>query len=514
MAAERPACLRVLGMRVAAGGRTLLEDVRLDVGAGEVVLLVGASGSGKTALLRAIAGLAGAGITAEGTVEIGGVEVRGPGREGKVGVVFQEFALLDEMDGARNVDFGADHRRPPLPSPERRALRDRLLADLGVPGDVPVARLSGGQKQRVAIARVLAFDPRVLLFDEPTSGLDPASAAAAADLIRGAADRHGKAVIVVTHDHARLAGIADRILEIRPAERRLVERPRGDVGGDAGFARADATTTTTAGGLRCAGILDGTGAWMAYLPRAAFAFFGAPRWRSAAWGLRLLRRYVGLLASPGAIAYLACAGAVSGFVSMWFSLRRMPLGEYTEPLVLDEILGGLGFSGFRILLPVIATLLLAARGGAAVAADVGARSHSRQIDALRSMGAAPDAYLLTNILWAFFLATPLLIWTAVLAWGWAAAAVFAATHPGESMFHFDRAFHEVLREPGRTLWSGAWWVMAKCWTCALGTGLLAYRFGVASKESVGDVSRGVTSTIVAATLWVLATHFAFAFAEF
>ncbi|MDI7269385.1 MAG: ATP-binding cassette domain-containing protein, partial [Myxococcota bacterium] len=233
MAAERPACLRVLGMRVAAGGRTLIEDVRLDVGAGEVVLLVGASGAGKTALLRAIAGLAGddpTGITAEGTVEIGGAEVRGPGREGKAGVVFQEFALLDEMDGARNVDFGADHRRPPLPSPERRALRDRLLADLDVPGDVPVARLSGGQKQRVAIARALAFDPQVLLFDEPTSGLDPASAAAAADMIRAAADSYGKAVIVVTHDYANLDRIADRILEIRPAQRRLVERPRPRAG--------------------------------------------------------------------------------------------------------------------------------------------------------------------------------------------------------------------------------------------------------------------------------------------
>jgi ABC-type transporter Mla maintaining outer membrane lipid asymmetry permease subunit MlaE len=130
------------------------------------------------------------------------------------------------------------------------------------------------------------------------------------------------------------------------------------------------------------------------------------------------------------------------------------------------------------------------------------------------MGASPAAYLLTNVLWGIFLTTPILIWASVTAAKWASVLVFASTYPGESLFSFDRAFHLLLREPGHVLWTGTGWVLAKCWTCALGTGVIAYQLGATPKESVRDVNRAVTTAIIASTLWVLVTHFAFAFQEF
>lgn len=531
------ACLRVERFTVRAGDRVLLDDATFEVRRGEVLLLVGGSGAGKTALLRGVAGLAGddpRGIRVEGVVRIDGVEARGPGRGGRIGVVFQNYALLDEYDGARNVDFAADHRRPPLPAPERRARRDRLLEELRVPGDVPVARLSGGQKQRVAIARALAHDPPVLLFDEPTSGLDPLAAAAVADRIREAAVRHGKAVVVVTHDYANLERIGDRVVEIVPERRALIDRtggrpslaapppPAASTDGidrdraPAPPAETPATPPTPLGRAATGTLafLEATGRWAGHLVASLGAAGGFAGWRSPAWGLRYLRHYAWLSSSFGALLYVAAAGAILGFVSTFFSLRHLPFREYTEPLVLSDLLAGIGFSHFRILIPVIATLLIAARTGAAVSADVAARSHSSQLDAMRSMGASPWAYLLTGVVWGTFLVTPLLITVAVLAAKWASVVVFAASYPEESLWSFDRSFHLLLREPGRLLWAGTGWVMAKCWTCTVGTGIIAYQVGATPKESVRDVHRAVTASIIASTLWVMVVHFVFAFCEF
>jgi ABC-type transporter Mla maintaining outer membrane lipid asymmetry permease subunit MlaE len=407
-----------------------------------------------------------------------------------------------------------------------------------VPGNVAVARLSGGQRQRVAIARALAYDPPVLLFDEPTSGLDPASAHTVADLLRGAATKYGKAVIVVTHDYANLQRIGDRVIEIIPDRHALAdggERSPTSVSLDAQRTAHGAQLSSpdaqppppaaqrTAHGApppasralsALAGVLESTGRWAARLACSIPAAAGFARWRSPVWGLRYLRHYAWLSSSLGALVYLAAAGAIIGFVSTFFSLRHLPFREYTEPLVLDDLLGGIGFSHFRILIPVVATLLIAARTGAAVAADIATRSHSHQLDAMRSMGAMPGAYLLTGVIWGVLLTTPLLIAVATLAAKWAAVLVFAANYPQESLFSFDRSFHMLLREPGQLLWVGTGWVLAKCWTCSVGTGIIAYQLGATPKESVRDVNRAVTTAIIASTLWVLLTHFAFAFWEF
>lgn len=525
---DRPG-LDVTDLTIWAGDRVLLQDVGLGVRPGEVVLLVGGSGTGKTAFLRAVSGLLDddGGLRAEGTVSVGGKPVRGAGREGSIGIVFQNFALLDEHDGARNVDFGADHRRPPLHPRDRQALRDRLLSDLGVPGNVPIAHLSGGQKQRVAVARALAYDPPVLLFDEPTSGLDPQSAATVAALIRDAASKYGKAVLVVTHDYANLEKVGDRVVEIVPERRALEDRTgvRPSLVETLDPSRPGASPpeppapAEPAGPLHRAGTaivdrLEATGRWGWRLLRALPYAAGFSGWRSPTWGLLHLWHYAKLSSSFGALVYVAAAGAIIGTVSTYFSLKHMPFREITEPLVLDEMLAAIGFSQFRVLVPVVATLLIAARSGAAIAADVSTRAHSHQIDALRSMGVRPESYLLTSILWGIFLTTPILVWASVAAARWAALLVFAGSYPHESLFAFDRSFHDLLREPGRLLWTGTGWVMAKCWTCTLGTGLLAYLLGSSPKESVRDVNRAVTTAIIASTLWVLLTHFAFAFAEF
>jgi ABC-type transporter Mla maintaining outer membrane lipid asymmetry permease subunit MlaE len=239
-----------------------------------------------------------------------------------------------------------------------------------------------------------------------------------------------------------------------------------------------------------------------------------PRWPSAFWGLRSVLHYLRLTADPSAWLYVAVAGAIAGFVATYFTFRFLPYRQYTEPLVIENLLHALGFALYRILVPVLATVLIAARCGAAVASDVGGKAYGQQLAALRSFGVGPERYLRTGILYAFLLGTPILILISFLAAKWTSLLVFTATHPDLGAYFWRSQFHRELTEPGQWLYRGSGWLAAKTLCCAAGIALVAYERGRRDKHSTRDVSAGITSTILWSTLYVLAVHFAFAFFEF
>ncbi len=202
-----------------------------------------------------------------------------------------------------------------------------------------------------------------------------------------------------------------------------------------------------------------------------------PRWSSVPWGLRTLLHYLRLVAGPSAWLYVAIAGAIAGFVSTYFTFRFLPYREYTEPLLIENLLQSLGFLLFRVLVPVLATVLIAARCGAAVASDVGGKVYGQQLDALRSFGAEPKRYLLTGILYAFLLGTPLLVGISFLAARLTSLAVFTATHPELGPFFWESHFHRELLVPGQLFYAGAGWLLAKVLCCAAGMAWIAYDRG-------------------------------------
>jgi ABC-type multidrug transport system ATPase subunit/ABC-type transporter Mla maintaining outer membrane lipid asymmetry permease subunit MlaE len=508
---------------VRVGGQVLLENAELRIDPGELVLLAGPSGSGKTVLLNILGGLVTTdtpGFTVRGRLAVQGRDVIAePGwARGKVGLVFQDFALFEGLTAEANVAFALDHRRPALTPDESIATRRDLLKRLDLDGQAKVGTLSGGQRQRVAIARALAFSPEVLAYDEPTSGLDPATRDRVAELIRETAREHETATIVVTHDLAGLTRIADRVLLFDPARRTLEEvpveesqarleslrppsSPQGDPGTPrgsvlSGLARFAEGTTRTIEGL-------------------AFALLHlVPRWRSPRWGLRFLWNYLKAVAGPGALAYFALSGAVIGLVSTYFTFNFLPYRKYTESLLLDDLMGALGFGLHRILVPLIMTLLLAARVGAAISADVSMRVAGRQTDAMRSLGAEPPRYLLTGVLWAFLLGTPLVAVVSFLGARIASVAVFAAMAPDTSLHAWSGMFHRLLDRPDQWLPAGSAWVAAKTLGAAFGIAAIAYFRGARPKESPEDVAQAITSTVIAATVLVLTIHMVFALIEF
>ncbi len=507
------------GLTIGAGGRVLLDGAAARFEPGKVTLLIGPSGAGKSLLLRAIAGLLGdlgPGIDVAGSIRVGDREAlgRGPGRE--VGVVFQSFALFDELSAAGNVAFAAAHRRRGGGSDPTG-----LLDELGVPKDVPVARLSGGQQQRLAIARTLAADPDVVLYDEPTSGLDPASAERVAQRIRSTQDAHPKTAIVVTHDYQSLAWIADRVYVLDVEARALREIDPADwprlheqvaPPSPAGVAHA-------APAQRASNLLHRVGDLLEALSRGVEAAVAAPfrilpLWRSPRWGLRYLGHYLRLVTGPSALGYLAVAGLILGFVATWFTFRYMPYAEYTEPLVAEEVLGAVGYALYRILIPLVGTILIAARCGAAVAADVGSKVYGRQLDALRALGASPATYLGTNVLWSFLLGSPLLIGVSFVAARFASLVAFTVRDPVDGPWFWDQHFDTQLLDPSSGLYLGSGWLLAKVLVCAFGTARIAWHRAAQRKDSAASVGVGVTSTILWSTLWVLAVHLTFAFFEF
>ena len=241
--------ISVRELTVQAGDRVLLDNASAEFPAGEVILLLGCSGVGKSVLLRIIAGLVGrdrGGVRYSGTIaftDAAGVVRDETDNERPVAVVFQSFALLDELTPHQNVQIALDHARTRASQPssevEPHGIRARsvhdglpgnrasqLLTELRVPTDRPTSVLSGGQQQRLAIARAIAPDGDVVLYDEPTSGLDTKTARQVADLIRETQMRHQRTSILVTHDHETLTRIADRIILLDHAQQKLVELPR------------------------------------------------------------------------------------------------------------------------------------------------------------------------------------------------------------------------------------------------------------------------------------------------
>ena len=211
---DRPVMISVKNLKKSFGDTVVLRDIDAEIHEGEVVVVVGSSGSGKSTFLRCLNLLE---EPTAGCIIVDGQELT----SGKidlnhlrqmVGMVFQSFNLFPHMSVIDNIKLAPKKLRK-LSDRAATRLAKKLLEDVGLAdrADAFPSQLSGGQKQRVAIARALAMEPKIMLFDEPTSALDPEMIDEVLDIIRQVADR-GMTMVVVTHEMRFAREVGTRML--------------------------------------------------------------------------------------------------------------------------------------------------------------------------------------------------------------------------------------------------------------------------------------------------------------
>ena len=217
--------IRVTDLVVGFGRQVVIDHLSLDVRKGEILGLVGASGGGKSVLMRSIIGLIPSRL---GSIEVIGIAVErglrrsGQRASGQWGILFQQGALFSSLTARQNIQFPLRESfdLPPSLLEEIATAKLEMVGLKPEDGDKYPSELSGGMTKRVALARALALDPAVVFLDEPTSGLDPIAAGDFDVLIKTLQKTLGLTVFMVTHDLASLNTVCDRVAAL--AEGKIV----------------------------------------------------------------------------------------------------------------------------------------------------------------------------------------------------------------------------------------------------------------------------------------------------
>ncbi|PKN60502.1 MAG: polyamine ABC transporter ATP-binding protein [Deltaproteobacteria bacterium HGW-Deltaproteobacteria-11] len=208
------------------GDNLILQDVGFEVAKGEIFVIVGGSGCGKTVLMKNMIGLY---RPSAGRVRVEGMDINSDdedvlnGVRKRMGVLFQSSALIGSMTLAENVALPLSEQQQLSPALVNMIVRMKLgLVNLAGYGNHLPAALSGGMKKRAGLARAMVMDPTILFFDEPSSGLDPVTAAELDVTIKGINEGMGTTMVIVSHDLSSIMNIAHRVIMLDKDDKGII----------------------------------------------------------------------------------------------------------------------------------------------------------------------------------------------------------------------------------------------------------------------------------------------------
>jgi ABC-type transporter Mla maintaining outer membrane lipid asymmetry ATPase subunit MlaF/ABC-type transporter Mla maintaining outer membrane lipid asymmetry permease subunit MlaE len=506
--------------------RVLLERGGFELHPGEVVLLLGPSGGGKTSIARLLSGLLPLGASdwsVRGTLLAHGRRYDlSRERPDLAGLVFQSNALFDDLNAGDNIAIAVDHAERPLDA-ALGALIEALLE--GIDLRQPVSALSGGQRQRVAIARTVAAQRSLLILDEPNSGLDPLATRRLVALLRTLSSGLRVPILVVAHHYLDLLELADRVLVLDQASRTLHTLPACAAAIEARWLAGVAPSADGCGIELPADGTDAAGKPDTAVPLSAaqasplrtvvavevadpaVASGWASRRSGLHWlGVFTLRAFGALIAAPSVIAYTLGGAAIMGFVTMWFGFNYDVLGPHMRSFVHDDALTGIGFITLNTTVPLIVSILLVARNNAAVSAHIAGMHQAGQLAAMRNLRIPGLRYHIIATLLGMGVGAVLLVCLALLVASWAALQGWQVLFPGQPVELWQQHFARAFLVERATLQETAVWVLLKSVLSAVLATAVALRLGVGEQRSLADINTTITRAIVLGVLITLCIH--------
>ncbi len=419
-------------------GEKLLIDIQAEAHSGEILLLLGPSGSGKSLLTNLLLGLISPHETGlmihrnssqshfSLSLNDQKTDILSPVYpsilEGELGIMFQSLGLFDDLTVSENLAFANDQSRSSRKGNEWKAWQKEIIKTLGLTENVlhsNLKKLSGGQKQRVALGRLLAFRPQIMIFDEPTSALDPISAKQAVSLIQEThRENNAQLSIIITHDYENFLPIADRVWFINP-EQRLEDNspPQSNeyYQNKLMEPRNLGTREIPAEELMDHEVKVQDIWWNTGFARLGKIIRKVTRGQSYFWFLKYFWVMIKLIILR-AIPYHLTTGLFLGFVTTYFSLHldlgtlevsesSVPIENFIVPTFFKEMLSGFGIALFRVLIPLFTCIFIAARSGTAITAYLSNMrdSERRQWDAMHTFGVEPHLFFFPQVFICFVL---------------------------------------------------------------------------------------------------------------
>ena len=513
---------------------------------GEIVLLLGPSGAGKSLLTNYLLNITtplsetlligslgkdqppSIKITLDDDQEIEVLADRYPEQmRGRVGVMFQSLALLEDLTVIENLRFARDQSRQPKHGAVWRAWLEDTLRDLKLAETLlnePVSSLSGGQRQRVALARMLAFQPEIMIFDEPTSALDPISADQAVRLIRdGHHKNHTALTLIITHDYERFLSIADRVWFLSQERTFLDELPPASA--ESYKERLARPRTPDVRPLSVnelvaheADILDRR--WTQHVPQLLDTMNQGVKSLKSPWFRVYLWRFFKRIVLQG-LPFHLIAGFGLGAVATYFSFN-LELGSVTVesvgdvevstfvlPTFFEQMLSGFGVVMYRALIPLFTCICVAARAGTAVTAYLSEMRDSgkRQWEALENFGVPPLWFFVPQLIICFGVGCCVLSYTAF----WLASAgsllVSMVTNP-LCTFYVWRDTYWAALHPRSIFWfEGSELFIAKTVLAGVCIALISAYYGARPRKTSLETMANLSGANVMSVLVILAVFF-------
>ncbi len=469
-------------LSIRRGSQYIVTSATLEFPENGITAVVGPSGAGKTSFLFSLGGIgqsAGLEVTCK-TFNSADSSIANPTAENGLrgSIVFQDAALYDELSVAQNLELIASNNPPPDAATLSEV--EKLLEGIG--SDQLPNTLSGGQRQRVAIARSLYSDHHLLLMDEPNSGLDLIRSQVLVDTI-GRVAKTGRHVVVTTHHPEPFLAHATQVLFLD------------------GKGRIEAVTRSI-DGVRKAFSEAAQANQQSLAPVGEIAI---QRKSHAQWILKFFSRDLwSLVLAPSNVLYVGIACALLAFTATYVTIIRYPFSGVLLDLTLDVLVVELGAANFRFTVPMLVSILVAARSGALVTTNVSMKSMSGETIALKLLRVPINFYRQTSLLLVLALSTLIMYAIGiVITLLMISIAVHIATGTPLALLR-ALVVADIVGENGSLV---SWpWILSKTLLSGFAIGVVSLFIGQRRANSGRDITSSASLAILCSVLAVIGLH--------